>query len=174
MSARLDYAGEVIEALRHRGRTTIRVYGRSMYPTLRHGMRIVVQPTAYDELRIGDLVVFFDGRGIVCHRLVRKAQRLCFLKGDTNLWADPPVVWSQVLGRVTHRIDDEFRILAIDTPVYRRQARRYARFSYFYALYYTLLHSAGRCRWWSRGIEFTSEPVAKPQRSLTRLARKTL
>lgn len=161
MSARPDYAEDVIDALRRRGRTTIRVYGRSMYPTLRHGMRIVVQPAAYDELMIGDLVVFYDGRGIVCHRLLRKAQRLCYLKGDTNLWSDPPVVWSQVLGRVTHLIDDDFRILPFDTPARRRRARWHARLSYFYALYYTLLHSLGRCRWWSRGIEFTRAPNRK-------------
>ena len=153
MVARPEPAEDVVDALRLRGRATVRVYGRSMFPALRHGTRIVVQPVAYDELTIGDMVVFYDGRGIVCHRLLRKSQRLCYLKGDTNLWADPPVVWRQVLGRVTHIVDDETRIHSIDTARCRRQARRRARFSYLYALYYTLLHTAGCCRWWSRGIE---------------------
>ena len=153
MVARPEVAEDVMDALRLRGRTTVRVYGRSMFPTLRHDTRIVVQPVAYDELMRGDLVVFYDGRGIVCHRLLRKSQRLCILKGDTNLWADPPVVWSQVLGRVTHLIDDRTRIHSIDTPRLRRRARRIARFSYLYALRYIVLHALGGCRWWARGIE---------------------
>jgi signal peptidase I len=154
LAARPDFTETVMEALRHRGRTTVRIYGRSMYPTLRHGMRVVVQPVAYDELQPGDLVVFCDGRGIVCHRLLRKGQRLCTLKGDTNLFADPPVVWSQVLGRVTHLVDTEVRIHAIDTPRHRKRALWYARLSYPRSLYYTLLHFLGGCRWWTRGIEF--------------------
>src|SRR5437870_4505628 len=75
----------VSQALKRRGRTIVRVHGRSMYPMLRNGVRLEVQPAAYDELRAGDLVVFHDGSGIICHRLIRKADRLCFLKGDTNL-----------------------------------------------------------------------------------------
>ncbi len=154
MAANPEFTEAVIEALQRRGRTVVRVQGRSMYPILRNGMRIEVQPVAYDELQPGDLVVFYDGRGIVCHRLIRKAHRLCYLKGDTNLWTDPPVVWSQVLGRVTRIVDDEFRIHSIDTPRNRRRAAFLARFSYPYALYFNLLHALGRCRWWSRGIEW--------------------
>ena len=144
-----------MDALRRRGRTVVRVQGRSMYPILRNGTRVEVQPVAFDELEKGDLVVFYDGRGIVCHRLLRKANRLCYLKGDTNLWADPPVIWSQVLGRVTRLIDPEYRIHPLDTPRNRRRAVLLARFSYPYALYYNLLYALGRCRWWARGIELS-------------------
>jgi hypothetical protein len=154
MAANPEFAEAVMDALRRRGRTVVRVQGRSMFPILRNGMRVEVQPVAFDELRVGDLVVFYDGRGIVCHRLLRRANRLCYLKGDTNLWADPPVVWSQVLGRVNRLIDDDFRIHAIDTPRHRRRAALLARFSYLYAVYFNLLHALGRCRWWARGIEW--------------------
>ncbi|HZO87610.1 MAG TPA: S24/S26 family peptidase [Chthonomonadaceae bacterium] len=158
MAANPDFTEAVLEALRRRGRTVVRVQGRSMYPTLRNGTRVEVQPVAYDELAVGDLVVFYDGRGIVCHRLIRKAHRLCYLKGDTNLWADPPVVWSQVLGRVTRLIDPQFRIRSLDTPRQRCLAALLARFSYPYALYFHLLRLLGRCRWWSRGIEWREWP----------------
>ena len=154
MAANPEFTDAVQEALRRRGRTIVCVQGRSMYPVLRNGMRVEVQPVAFDELTTGDLVVFTDGRGIVCHRLIRKMNRLCYLKGDTNLWADPPVVWSQVLGRVTRLIDDEFRIHPIDTVAHRRHAALLARFSYLYALYLHLLHGLGRCRWWARSIEW--------------------
>ena len=154
MTANPQFTTAVTEALQRRGSTVVRVYGRSMYPILRNGTRVEVQPVAYDELAVGDLVVFSDGRGLICHRLIRKAHRLCYLKGDTNLWADPPVIWPQVLGRVTRVVDDDFRIYFLDTPRRRRCAALLARFSYLYAVYFNFLHALGRCRWWSRGIEW--------------------
>lgn len=153
MAASPQFTQAVLEALQRRGRTVVRVQGHSMYPSLCSGMRLEVQPVAYDELRVGDLVVFHDGRGIVCHRLLRKAQRLCYLKGDTNLWSDPPVVWSQVLGRVTRLVDTDLRIYALDTPRRRWKAVLLARFSYPYAVCFHLIQAFGRCRWWTRGIE---------------------
>ncbi len=143
----------VVDAIRRRGSTVVRVRGRSMYPILRHGMLVEVQPVAYDELVIGDLVVFTNGPRIVCHRLIRKSPKIFCLKGDTNIWADPPVIWSQVLGKVTSIIDHELRIHHVDTPRYRRRAGFLAWCSYPYAIYYNLLHAIGRCRWWSHGFE---------------------
>lgn len=150
MAARPEYTDAVVEALQRRGRTIVRVQGRSMYPSLPNGTRIEVQPVAYDELVVGDLVVYDNGHGIICHRLLRKSNHRCHLKGDTNLKADPPVVWPQVLGRVTRIVDGRFRIYSLDTPEARRHAARLARFSYPYALYVNFLHALGRCRWWSR------------------------
>ena len=143
----------VLDAIRRRGSTVVRVHGRSMYPILRHGMLVEVQPAAYDELAMGDLVVFTNGQRIVCHRLIRKYQRQFCLKGDTNLWSDPPVIWSQVLGKVTSIIDDDLRVHQDDTPHYRRRASLLAWCSYPYAVYYNLMHAVGRCSWWSRGFE---------------------
>ena len=144
----------VSQALQRRGRTIVRVHGRSMYPMLRNGVRLEVQPVAYDELGPGDLVVYHDGSGIICHRLIRKAERLCYLKGDTNLFADPPVVWSQVLGRVTRIIDNDLHIHSLDCARARRHGAILARFTYIYAAYLNALHAVGRCRWWSPGIEW--------------------
>ncbi len=152
MAAKHDFTDAVREALSRRGRTVVAVHGRSMYPSLRHGTRVEVQPVAYDELQTGDLIVFTNGRVLICHRLIRKTRRLCFLKGDTNLWMDPPVIWAQVLGRVTRVIDDDLHIHDIDTRRKRRIATLLARLSYPYAIYYNLLHFLGGCRWWSRGI----------------------
>ena len=145
-----DTQHPVVEALQRRGRTIVEVQGRSMYPTLRNGTYVEVQPVAFDELELGDLVVFSAEDKTVCHRLIRKAYPVCYLKGDTNLWADPPVQWSQVVGRVTCTIDDESHVSPIDTEEQRQQAIWLARFSYPYALYFNLLHAVGRCHWWSR------------------------
>ncbi len=154
MVATAQGAAVVSHALKCRGRTIVRVHGRSMYPMLRNGVRVEVQAAAYDELRPGDLVVYHDGCGIICHRLIGKAHRLCYLKGDTNLFADPPVVWSQVLGRVTRVIDDDLHITSLDMPRARFRGRLLARFSYVYSWYLNGLHAVGHCRWWSVGIEW--------------------
>src|SRR5579872_2387286 len=135
----------VSQALQRRGRTIVRVRGRSMFPPLCNGVRLEVQPTAYEALRYGDLVVYHDGCGIICHRLVRKTSRLCYLKGDANLFTDPPVVWSQVLGRATRIIDDDLQIIPLDGAGPRRRAVLLARFSCIYALYRNALQAAARC-----------------------------
>ena len=150
MAANPDYTRSVVDALHQRGRTRIRIQGRSMYPALRHGDQVIVAPVVYDELAAGDMIVFYDKRGIICHRLLRKKQRQCHLKGDTNIWTDPPIGWSQVLGRVTHIVENDGAIRCIDLDSQRRHAALVARFSYFYALYYNILHTLGHCRWWAR------------------------
>ena len=154
MTAVPDTARTVVEALRLHGRTVVRIHGRSMYPALRNGERVLVSPVAYDELVVGDLIVFHDGRGIICHRLIRKANHLLYMKGDTNLWADPPVLWSQALGRVTSTVDHDLRLRALDTPRQQRRAILLAHGSYLVALYFHFLHFIGRCRWWQHGIEW--------------------
>ena len=157
MVAKVRYAEIVTEALERRGRTVVRVFGRSMYPTLRNGMRVEVQPVEYDELKIGDLIVFNNGSGIICHRLLKKTNRLCVLKGDTNLFSDPPVIWSQVIGRVTRVVDDNWQIFPFDTPSVRRKGALLARFSYLYSFYYNLLYLIGKCSWWSQGVEWADK-----------------
>lgn len=154
MVATAQCASLVTQALKRRGRTIVRVHGRSMYPMLRTGTRLEVQPTAYDELRPGDLVVYFDGCGVICHRLIRKQDRLCYLKGDTNLFADPPVVWGQVIGRVTRVIDHDLRIRVLDSRAEQRVATLLANTTYVYALYLNILHAVSRCKWWAPGIEW--------------------
>lgn len=73
MVASAQCVQSVTRALQLRGRTIVRVHGRSMYPALRNGVRLEVQPVVYDELRIGDLVVYHNGSGMICHRLIRKS-----------------------------------------------------------------------------------------------------
>lgn len=150
MAANPEFIEALTDALKRRGRTTVIVRGRSMYPLIRNGGRVVVEPVAYDELQTGDIVVFDNGEELVCHRLLRKANRECWFKGDTVLRSDTPVAWPRVLGRVTHLVDAQCRILPLDTPELRRKAVRLARYSHFYALYLNLLHALGRVRWWSR------------------------
>jgi len=149
-----ETAQAVAEALRLHGRTVVSVEGRSMYPALRNGERVLVSPIAYDELVVGDLIVFHDGQGLLCHRLIRKANHRLTMKGDTNLWADPPVVWSQALGRVTSTVEHDLQLRRLDTPRQQRRAVLLAHGSYLVAFYFHFLHFIGRCRWWQHRIEW--------------------
>lgn len=153
MIARQDDEWRLISEMRRRGRTLVKVEGRSMYPILRNGVSLEVHPTAFDELEIGDLVVFSDGRGLICHRLLRKSHMVLHLKGDTNLWTDAPIAYEQVLGRVTRIIDNNLKITPIDTPRQKCRAALIARFSLLYSLYFTILNSLGRRRWWAHSEE---------------------
>lgn len=150
MTAVPESARNVTEALRRRGSTIVRITGRSMYPALHNGARVIISPVVYDELSVGDLIVFHNGDGIICHRLIRKGNGRLTLKGDTNLWADPPVLSSQALGRVVGTIESDQQMRALDTPDHQRRGALLARGSYLVALYFHFLHSIGRCRWWKR------------------------
>lgn len=55
-----------------------------MYPILRDNDLVVVKETAPESLRLGNIVVYYEGDGqYIVHRLVQKGKEDCFyLKGD--------------------------------------------------------------------------------------------
>jgi hypothetical protein len=155
--AKQDFASWVCETLRRRGRVVIPSRGRSMHPAIPDGAYVEVRPVAFDELAVGDIVVYAYAGEVFCHRLIKKIGRRCILKGDTLLCADPPVTWGQVIGRVTMMIVDGSRLVPLDKPWQRRMAAWRARLSYPYALYYRLRGAMARCLHWNRGIRFHNE-----------------
>jgi hypothetical protein len=154
VAANPNYAEAVQEALARRRSAIVRISGYAMYPLLKHGTQVEVQPTALESLRPGDLIVFNNGREVICRRLLRVRGRLCWVKGDASLSADPPVTASQVMGRVTRMVDANYRIHFLDTPERARVARAMARFSYLYAFWYRTRRRLRNWPWTSRGIEW--------------------
>ena len=130
-----DFAAWVRSRLEQRGRAIIPARGRSMQPAIPDGAYLDVRPVVFDELETGDLVVYQSRAEVICHRLIRKTGRDCVLKGDALLSADPPVDWSQVIGRVAVLIEDGERLVPLDGPRQRRRARWMARMSYPHALW---------------------------------------
>jgi len=128
-----------------------------MQPAIPDGAYLEVHPVAFDELRIGDIVVFHYAGEVFCHRLIKKVGRRCILKGDTLLAADPPVVWDQVIGRVTTLIDHNARLIPLDSPGQRRCAAWRARTTYLYALLFHTRRSLARWLNWNRGIRLPSD-----------------
>ena len=78
--------------------------GRSMYPSIREGELITVEPVEVSDVKLGDIVLYRSERGPIAHRVVEIASRdaLVFrLRGDASLSCDQPVAGRQILGRVT-------------------------------------------------------------------------
>ena len=85
------------------GRSTVlRVSGRSMYPFLVPGQRVLLEPTGACSLRRGDLVAFERGGRVVLHRVlgVNEATGRVTEKGD-NVRQANILEACQVIGRAS-------------------------------------------------------------------------
>jgi len=104
----LDLTTELLS----RGTTVrFRPSGRSMYPSIREGELITVEPVVASDVTLGDIVLYRSERGLIAHRVVGTDQPLSptqssvlsphyFLLGDASLSCDQPVEAQQILGRV--------------------------------------------------------------------------
>lgn len=76
----------------------VRASGLSMWPFLRPGQRVVVQPSR--AIEVGDLALVELGRTLVLHRVIGLFGHQVLLKGDHNPRPDPALIRDAVLGRV--------------------------------------------------------------------------
>lgn len=87
------------------GPGTIYVYhGASMYPTLRRGDILVVEPRPEKALRRGDTIVFgkFGRPQAVVHRIVDFCNEFVITRGDNNATCDSETVsYAEIVGVVT-------------------------------------------------------------------------
>ena len=77
--------------------------GQSMYPTIRDGEKVLVEPVLTDALKRGDVLLYRRGERLIAHRLLRierTAEISLILRGDALGQADAPIHPNQVLGRV--------------------------------------------------------------------------
>lgn len=79
--------------------------GFSMYPTIRDGEAVTVEPVSAREVRRGDILLYLSERRVIAHRVVgisegTNAKRVFTLRGDYLASCDLPVSAEQVLGRV--------------------------------------------------------------------------
>jgi signal peptidase I len=82
-----------------------RTLGSSMFPLIRTGSLLQVQPLEMGQPRPGDVILFQSGEALVAHRLIRKEPRqgnpVLITRGDAFPWhAIERVAPDQVLGRV--------------------------------------------------------------------------
>src|ERR1051325_8211071 len=93
------------ELLREGLSVRFRVGGRSMYPTIRNGELITVEPCAASEIRCGDIVFYRLRDGVLAHRVIRIESEASgawrfTTRGDSYRSSDAPVKAGDILGRV--------------------------------------------------------------------------
>ncbi len=87
---------------------TIRVTaeGCSMYPTIKPGSVIFIDPPAADAgFSPGEIIAFRSDEGFIVHRIVRSfhrdGQEYHVTRGDSSRMEDEPVTTGRIAGRVT-------------------------------------------------------------------------
>ncbi len=73
--------------------------GGCMRPWIWPNGNVHVERCSIDELRIGDIAVWFDGKNMVSHRVLQLGPDRLETRGDSSAGVDPPVQASQLLGR---------------------------------------------------------------------------
>ena len=101
-AASIDIAAEVLST---GGGLRIRTRGLSMYPLIRHGDLIEVEPADASSVRIGDVVLSRDGHDrMIAHRVVKVHGKghggTLVTKGDWTFRPDDAIEPGQVLGRI--------------------------------------------------------------------------
>ena len=101
-----------------------------MYPSIREGELITVEPVVPSDVKLADIVLYRSERGLIAHRVVEIAARdarVFRLRGDASLSGDQPVEAHQILGRVI-AVDRNHRSISLATRGAKlwHQARRLA------------------------------------------------
>ena len=102
---RADFQAVVAEILNSNNLLRFRARGASMYPFIRDGDVIEVQPIDASAVRCGDVVLcqWPNGR-VVAHRVIqvcqKKGEEMLLIQGDAVTCPDGFISGEQVLGRV--------------------------------------------------------------------------
>ena len=93
------------EIIRQGRSVQIQASGYSMFPFLRKGDLLTVDPVLMEKIRRGDIVVFEMGEKWIAHRVIKlrtSAENLEFLlRGDTCIAFDPVVYNGNYIGVIT-------------------------------------------------------------------------
>jgi hypothetical protein len=75
------FADVVVDLLRRGARVRFQAPGWSMYPTIKNGEVIGVEPVKPSQVKWGDIILYRNGRGVIAHRVVRiEKERLTALR----------------------------------------------------------------------------------------------
>ena len=77
-----------------------RARGRSMWPLIEDGEILHVQQANAAKLKVGEIVLFRQGREFKAHRIVRKQKDLFITRGDTGTQTDGAIMAAQIVGKI--------------------------------------------------------------------------
>ncbi|TAJ15533.1 hypothetical protein DMA11_01175 [Marinilabiliaceae bacterium JC017] len=103
-NSKINKFSPVLESLLSSGhRVEVMAAGNSMFPFLRQGDVLLVDPVSLREVQVGQIVVFKDCRKIIAHRLISKNQDSFLCKGDglfkNDLWMREKSLLGVVIAR---------------------------------------------------------------------------
>lgn len=79
---------------------TIKVYGNSMYPTIKSNTTVKVIKLDFNDYKINDIIIFRCDNMIIAHRIVYLDREWVTTKGDNVLLCDNKIKRSDILGKV--------------------------------------------------------------------------
>ena len=94
------------DALRDGRAIDIKAFGFSMWPRIKDGTLVRVEPCSGRRVRPGDVVLFERPGRFVLHRVLRVSGSRLLLKGDACFDVDGWIPREQVLGRLSPRPGD--------------------------------------------------------------------
>lgn len=93
------------EVLQSNGLLQLRVTGSSMLPSLWPGDVLTIESETSKSVSVGEIILFQRGDQFVIHRVARVSssggQAQLTTRGDSMVDDDTPILFSEVLGRVT-------------------------------------------------------------------------
>lgn len=103
---RIDFLLLATQILAERNVLRFRAHGGSMYPFVRDGDVLQVEPVRLSSVRVGDVVLFQDAEDrLTVHRVIGMSRdgkgAALVTKGDSRYRPDWPVYAEQILGRLT-------------------------------------------------------------------------
>jgi hypothetical protein len=119
-------AHEVIAAANPIEPLRLTVISDSMWPLLRAGDAVRVQPIEPAAIRVGDVVVVRRGADLITHRVIDIDGEHWVTRGDNAVFADAPVPWAACLGRVS-AIEHGADPIDLAQPQWSRLNRRLAQ-----------------------------------------------
>jgi len=109
------------EQLDHEKSLRLATQGHSMWPRLRDGDVVVVEPLLGPP-RVGDVVLIATPSRLILHRVIRSDAHAIITKGDAAPRDDGPIPRDAILGRLGPRWDD-----SLCAAISRRSGRVGAR-----------------------------------------------
>lgn len=138
--ANTDVKGLFLSLLRDRQPIYVNAWGGSMYPFIKDGDRIKINPINKEEVKIGDIIAVNikkeEGPWFFAHRLVKitdcNGKRIYFTKGDAQKRGlDEPITVDLIAGKVTQILRKNLNI-RLELPLWRRLNTIIAKLSFKY------------------------------------------
>lgn len=73
--------------------------GFSMTPVINPGDKLFINKNN-NTIKVGDIIVFYQNKSFVGHRVIKKGGGIIIAKGDNCFFCDKPLKYNQVLGKV--------------------------------------------------------------------------